>query len=60
MDKQYDVFDEKYAVKASTDIVGKVTVTKKEGKEQSQTVTGQIGYYDRQKPYRYYIRAKVI
>jgi hypothetical protein len=59
MVKEYDVFDKEYAAESSTDIVSKITVIKKE-EEENQTVTGQLGYYDRLKPYRYSIRAKVI
>ena len=60
MVKEDDVFDKEYAAESSTDIVSKITVIKKEEKEKNQTVTGQTGYYDRLKPYRYSIRAKVI
>jgi hypothetical protein len=59
MVKEYDIFDKEYAAESSTDIVSKITVTKKK-EEENQTVTGQPGYYDRLKPYRYSIRAKVI
>ena len=60
MVKEYDVFEDKYAVKSSTDVASKPTEIKIEEKEQNKTVTGHLGYYDRMKPYRYYIKAKVI
>lgn len=60
MDKEYDVFQKEYAIESNTDSVTKPPETKKDEKEQNQTLTGQVGYYDRLKPYRYFIRAKVI
>lgn len=60
MNKQYDVFDEEYVEKSSTDVIGKITVIKKEEeKQQNQTVTGQKDY-DKAKPYRVTIRAQEI
>ena len=64
MGKEYDVFYKDYAIKSTTDISGKppefILGEKEQDQEQNQTVTGQIGYYDRLKPYRYLIRAKVL
>jgi len=60
MVREYDVFDKEYSIESSTDIVGKITVIGKEEEEKNETITGRPEYYDRLKPYRYYIKAKVI
>lgn len=56
MDKKNNVFSEEYAAESSTDVPSEPT----EEKEQVQTVTGGIGYYDKSKPHRVIIRAKEI
>jgi hypothetical protein len=60
MGKEYDVFQKDYAIKSTADIGSKTPEVELKGKGQNQTVTGQVEYYDRLKPYRYTIRAKVI
>lgn len=56
MDKKNKVFSEEYAVESSTDVPSEPT----EEKKQDETVAGEIGYYDKSKPYRVIIRAKEI
>ena len=60
MVEEYNVFKKEYSVKSSTGLESKPTEIEKEEEERNQTVTGQLGYYDRLKPYRYFIRAKVV
>jgi len=60
MDKEYDVFHKDYAIESTSDIGSKPTEIRPKEEVQNQTVTGQVGYYDRLKPYRKFIRAKVI
>lgn len=60
MGKEHDAFQKDYAIKSTTDIGSKPPEVRPKEKERNQTVTGQVGYYDRLKPYRYFIRAKVI
>ena len=56
MDKTNNVFSEEYAIESSTDFPSEHP----EEKKQDQTVAGEIGYYDKSKPYRIVIRAKEI
>jgi len=60
MAKEYDVFQKDYATKSTSDIGSKPTEMRPKEKVQNQTVTGGVGLYDRSKPYRYFVRAKVI
>ena len=60
MANEYDVFQKDYAIESTSDIGSKPTKIRPKEKVQDQTVTGQVGYYDRSKPYRRFIRAKVI
>jgi len=56
MDKKTNVFSEEYAIESSTDVLSEPS----EEEKQVQTVTGEIEYYDKVKPYRVIIRAREI
>ena len=56
MDEKINAFSDDYAIESSTDAPSEPT----EEEKKNQTVSGQIEYYDRAKPYRDFIRAKVI